>query len=276
MMFPEWFPIYIALTVFVFGAIIGSFLNVVIYRFHTGRSINGSSHCMSCQTQLRWFELFPLFSYLVLRGKCRTCGSYIPARYFLVELLTALAFLSVYVHGGSVMEMFLTSVLFALLIVVAVYDLYHFVIPNELVVLVSLVAVAILGAAILTGASFMILVPAVLSALGAFAFFGGLWKISGGRWIGFGDAKLAIPLGFLAGAPGVFSLVVLSFWIGAIVSIVLLGIQYIAKRGQIHLRFFGTPLKMGSEVPFAPFLIVGFLLSYFFGVDVLEIVGYVL
>ena len=275
-MYPEWLYAYIAVTVFVFGAIIGSFLNVVIYRFHTGRSLNGSSHCMSCQTQLRWFELFPLLSYVFLRGKCRTCGSYIPPRYFLVELLTALAFLSVFVHGGTVMGMFLVGVLFALLIVIAVYDLYHYVIPNELIILVSVVTPALYGVKIFEGAPFTIFIPATLSALGAFLFFGGLWKMSAGRWIGFGDVKLAIPLGFLASFPAVFSLVVLSFWVGATVSIVILALQKILKRGQIPLRIFGTPLKMSSEVPFAPFLIAGFVLSYFYGVDVLELVAYVL
>lgn len=275
-MYPDWFFSYIMATVFVFGAIIGSFLNVVIYRFHTGKSLSGHSHCMSCQTKLRWFELFPLFSYLFLRGKCRTCGSYIPPRYFIVELLTGLALLAVLLRGGDVALMFLTGVLFALLIVISVYDLYHFVIPNELVILVSVVTLSMFGVELFYGAPLKLLLPALLSSLGAFLFFGGLWKVSGGRWIGFGDAKLAVPLGFLAGFPTVFSLIVLSFWIGAIVSIFMLGTQALLKRGQIPLRFFGAPLKMSSEVPFAPFLIAGFILSYFYGVDVLELVAYVL
>lgn len=275
-MMPAWFSTYVTVFVFVFGAIIGSFLNVVIYRFHTGKSINGNSHCMSCLRPLLWYELFPLFSYLALRGKCRTCGSYIPPRYFLVELMTALGFVAIYFHGGSVETLFLTGVLFALLMVIAVYDVYHFIIPNELVILVSIVALSFAGMTLFEERDITVLIPAILSGLAAFLFYGGLWKVSGGRWIGFGDAKLAIPLGFLTSFPGVFSMIVLSFWVGAAVSLVLLGIQKIAKRGKIHLQIFGSQLTMSSEIPFAPFLIVGFILSYFYGVDVLAFVAYVL
>lgn len=273
---PAWFDTYIACMIFVFGAIIGSFLNVVIYRFHTGRSLNGSSHCMSCMQPLRWFELFPLFSYLALRGKCRSCRSYIPPRYFVVELLTAFTFLTVYLHGGSVAYMFLLSVLAALLIVIGVYDIYHYIIPNELVVLVSFVAFALFGFEMYEGAKFTSAIPAVLSALAAFVFYGGLWKVSSGRWIGFGDAKLVIPLAFLVGYPGVFSLIVLSFWVGAVVSLVVIGVQKLLSRGKIPLRIFGSQLTIKSEIPFAPFLIAGFVLSYFYGVDVLSLVSYVL
>jgi len=179
-------------------------------------------------------------------------------------------------HGGSIETMFLTGILFALLLIVAVYDVYHYIIPNELVILISGVVLAFFGIEILAGTALTSFVPNALSALSAFAFYGGLWKISSGRWIGFGDAKLAIPLAFLAGYPGVFSMIVLSFWVGALVSMTLLGIQYLLKRGQIRLPIFGSLLTMKSEIPFAPFLIAGFILSYFYGVDVLSLIGYVL
>ncbi|MFT5036523.1 MAG: prepilin signal peptidase PulO-like enzyme (type II secretory pathway) [Candidatus Azotimanducaceae bacterium] len=272
----EFLEVYLAGTMFVFGAIIGSFLNVVIYRFHTGKSLSGNSHCMSCLRRLRWFELFPLFSYLVLRGKCRTCRSHIPPRYFIVELITACAFYAIYMHGGSVESMFLMGGLFTLLLVISVYDINHYIIPNELVILTGVLVAGFYGSAIYSGASFSVLIPASLSALGAFLFYGGLWKFSKGRWIGFGDAKLAIPLGFLVGFPAVFSMIVLSFWIGAFISVLLIGIQAVLKRGQIHLHFLRTPLKMKSEIPFAPFLIAGFIASYFYDIDVLSLITYVL
>ena len=246
----DFLDIYIISVVFVLGAIIGSFLNVVIYRFHTGKSISGNSHCMSCLRRLRWFELFPLFSYLLLQGKCRTCRSYIPPRYFIVELLTGLAFLAVYLKGGSFETMFLLGILFSLLLVIAVYDISHYIIPDELVILVGLTAVSFYGLEIYNGTSFNILIPAAMSAFVAFLFYGGLWKVSKGRWIGFGDAKLVIPLGFLASYPAVFSMIVLSFWVGAFISLFMLGIQALLKRGQIHLRIFGSPLKMSSEISF--------------------------
>lgn len=270
------FSYYLAATVFVFGAIIGSFLNVVIYRFHTGKSLNGSSHCLSCLQPLLWYELFPLLSYLCLRGRCRTCQAYIPPRYFVVELLTACTFLQLYYLMEPLVATFLLAIIAAILIVIAVYDVYHFIIPNELVLLLSFGVAAYVGYDVVESGEWTALLPASLSALGAFLFYAGLWKVSEGRWIGFGDAKLAIPLGFFASFPAVFSTIVLSFWVGAAVSVSLLLVQKLLERGQRPLQFFGTPLTMKSEIPFAPFLIIGFILSTIYGVDVLELIAYVM
>lgn len=273
---PNFFDLYTLVFIFVFGAIIGSFLNVVIYRFHTGRSINGSSHCMSCMRDLRWFELFPLFSYIALRGKCRTCRSIVPPRYFVVEILTALAFTMVYLKSDSIIESFLLGALVSILIVIAIYDINHYIIPNELVIIVCIFVISLVAFELYGGGNWDSLIFASLSGLGAFLFYGGLWKISHGRWIGLGDAKLGLPLGFLVGLPGIFSVIVLSFWIGAGVSIVIITIQKLLQRGKIPLRIFGSPLTIKSEIPFAPFLILGFVLNYFYGADVLSLVSYVL
>jgi prepilin signal peptidase PulO-like enzyme (type II secretory pathway) len=101
-----------------------------------------------------------------------------------------------------------------------------------------------------------------------FAFLGGLWKVSKGRWIGLGDAKLSIPLALMVGLFHAFSFVVFAFWIGAVVSVLLLILQRVLRRGQKYLRFGGGPLTMSTEVPFAPFLIASFVLVYFVHVDV--------
>ncbi len=270
---PLW---YTVLCAFGFGVIIGSFLNVVIYRFHTGKSIAGSSHCLSCQTPLRFYELFPLMSYLSLRGRCRTCSAYIPSRYFWVELVTGLLF-GLVVLTLSPLWWGLAFVLVSVLVVVAVYDIYHLIIPQAFV--------WVLG--VLSGLTIIIeyvLQPDVwqvgyrlLASLCAYAFFAFLWKISQGRWIGYGDAKLALPLGALVGLTGTFSMIVLSFWIGTFISLGLLAWGWVTrKRGQPHLRFLYEPLTMKSEVPFAPFLILGFLAVYLGRADVLWFISYVL
>src|SRR5690606_22028608 len=116
--------LFYPLVIIAFGLVIGSFLNVVIYRFHTGRSLNDRSHCLSCGKTLRWFELFPIFSYLALRGRCRSCRSFIPYRYALVEALTACLFLLAYL---KTLDLFLLPgllIFLSLLIIVAVYDVY--------------------------------------------------------------------------------------------------------------------------------------------------------
>jgi len=262
---------------FLFGVIIGSFLNVYIYRFHTGKSLAGSSHCLSCQTPLRFYELFPLISYLGLRGRCRTCSARIPSRYFWVELATALSFVLVVVAISDPRLWVLLFFLMAVLVVVSVYDLYHFVIPNEFVWTLSAVAVVHTMYQLYVHFDWLLLGGNILAGVLAFSFFWGLWWYSEGRWLGFGDAKLAIPLAIIVGIGGVFSLLVFSFWIGALLSLVFMGYQqYRKKRGQLRLPLLAHTLTIKSEVPFAPFMILGFLTVYFGGYDVLHFVAYVL
>jgi leader peptidase (prepilin peptidase)/N-methyltransferase len=167
--------------------------------------------------------------------------------------------------------------LMAVLVIVAVYDLYHFVIPNEFVWTLGVVSVVHIAFTLYLKFNWWVLASAALAALAAFGFFAGLWWYSGGKWLGFGDAKLAMPLAALVGLSGVFSMLVFSFWIGAVLSLLLLAYQkYQAKRGQLHLRFAQAPLTIKSEVPFAPFMILGFLVVYLGGYDVLTLFNYVL
>lgn len=265
---------YLPSVTFLFGVIIGSFLNVYIYRFHTGKSLAGHSHCLSCTTPLRWYELFPLLSYLGLRGRCRTCSAQIPSRYFWVELVTGALFLAVPL---LITDMLLWPLLFwlmAVLVVVAVYDLYHFVIPNEFVWTLGVIALLLGGYQWYQWRDLWLIGGNILAAFLAFSFFAGLWWYSSGRWLGFGDAKLAVPLAFMVGITQVFSMLVISFWIGAVLSLVFMGYQRYNKRGQLRLRFLGSPLTIKSEVPFAPFMILGFLVVYFLHSNVLDLFVY--
>jgi leader peptidase (prepilin peptidase) / N-methyltransferase len=269
-------PLFISIVAFVFGLIIGSFLNVFIYRFHTGKSLSGSSHCLSCQKPLKFYELFPLFSYVGLRGRCLGCGAYIPSRYFWVELATGILFLLVV---NLFIDMYLWPLLFVLmatLVVVSVYDLAHFIIPDAFVVFLIGLASLYLGYEVYLTGDYRALLWNVLAASIAFLFFAGLWWYSGGRWLGFGDAKLAVPLALFVGIVGVFSMLTLSFWIGTIISVGILGWQKYGSRGQLGFRLRNRPLTIKSEVPFAPFLILGFLVVFLFGVDVLTWFSYAL
>jgi len=270
-------PFYYLVTMaFLFGIIIGSFLNVYIYRFNTGKSLSGHSHCMSCARPLSWYDLFPLLSYLFLWGRCRQCSARIPSRYFWVELLTGVAFVVVITTVANPVLWIPLILFMSVLVVVAVYDMYHMIIPDSLVLALSALALGLVGYEFALTHSWFLIAGAGLAAGISFLFFGGLWLYSKGRWLGFGDAKLAIPLGALVGIGGVFSFIVLSFWIGAIISLTLIGWQKYLSRGQRHLRFMNAPLTIQSEVPFAPFLILGFLTVYFGGVDVLSFFTYAL
>ena len=125
--------LYLDLVVFVFGAAIGSFLNVCIYRMPRRESIvNPPSHCPHCNARIRWTDNIPLLSYVALRGKCRHCGAPITPRYFLVELLTASAFLLVTLEFGWQWTVPIYWVLLGGLITASFIDFEHYIIPNEL------------------------------------------------------------------------------------------------------------------------------------------------
>ncbi len=265
---------YYLILSFIFGTLIGSFLNVVLYRFHTGRSLNGRSHCMSCGETLRWYELFPIVSYLFLRARCMYCSAYIPFRYLLVELLTGSVFLMLFLLFRENLVMFgFYGVLCVFLILITVYDIRHTIIPNELtlaLIVLAFLKTFILPFGYIEFAPLSVVLYSILGGAGASAFFYMLWRVSKGRWLGLGDAKLAFPLGMIAGISAV-SMVVLSFWIGAGISVILLFLKKIIDSGTTSLRFPLPRLTIHSEVPFAPFLILGFLLANLFHADIFQI-----
>jgi leader peptidase (prepilin peptidase)/N-methyltransferase len=254
---------------FVLGAIVGSFLNVYIYRFHTGKSLGGSSHCLSCGVFLRWYELVPIISYVCIFGRCRHCQARVPIRYFVVELLTASLFALALTLTPFVVGVVLWWIMLSVLVVILIYDYYHFIIPDVLTATLTGVAIlwSIFSVLVLRSTWSVVGFDVLAATLGA-TFFWFLWKLSKGQWLGFGDVKLAWPLGFLVGSKLVFSYIVVSFWIGAVVSVGLLLITRL-QRGKSYRRFLSTPFTMKSVVPFAPFLIAGALVTIFTDFNVL-------
>jgi leader peptidase (prepilin peptidase) / N-methyltransferase len=258
--------------VFLLGSILGSFLDVVVTRFHTGKSINGRSRCLSCGHTLSWYELFPFLSYLILRGRCRNCGASIPKRLIIMEVTTAFLFVYVYLFSGPLIFLFLNLVLICLLLVIAVYDIDHLIIPHEFVI-VLLALCTLMLFLMYRSTDIFVYIPHLISAFMVSLFYGGLWLISKGKWIGLGDAKLAFPLGLLLAPYAAFSMIVLSFWIGAAISVGVLFLQRALQSGKHRLPILSTPLTMKSEVPFAPFMIVAFVLVFFQNIDVLAVMA---
>ncbi|MFA5291257.1 MAG: prepilin peptidase, partial [Candidatus Paceibacterota bacterium] len=119
---------------FFFGLVIGSFLNVVILRYQTGRGLSGRSGCFSCGKKLNWYELIPILSFFFQRGRCRGCQSKISWQYPIVELLTGLLFALIYWHlAGAWPEVIFYCLIASLLIVITAYDLKHQIIPDQFV-----------------------------------------------------------------------------------------------------------------------------------------------
>lgn len=257
------FPV--CLFIFLLGLVVGSFLNVVVYRYNTGRSVSlGRSQCLACGHELRWFELVPLFSFLFQFGRCRECKSKISWQYPLVELASGVLFVALFQHflavpGGKILFL-LSAVIFSLLLVITVYDLRHKIIPDGLVyafIILSLVFSNFPFSQI-TSAIFL---QHLVSGLVLFLFFFLLWWVSAGRWMGLGDAKLALGVGFLLGWPGALSAIIFAFWSGALVGVLLILLK-------------ATKISLKSELPFAPFIVLGLLLNFFFNLNVLTVFNF--
>jgi len=241
---------YIEIIVFLFGLAIGSFLNSIVFRYNTGESVaNGRSRCFNCGRALSWAELIPVFSFLILRGKCKNCSSKISWQYPAGELLTGILFLAFFIEWQKKFPDNAAVLLFwflicSFLVLITLYDIKHKIIPDSFAY--SFLALAFLSKFIFSEINLLDLFLSLLPA----AFLFSLWFFSKGRWMGLGDAKLMLGGGVFLGFPGVVYALLLSFWIGALAGIALL------------LGFSGITIK--SEIPFGPFLILGIVLAFFF------------
>ncbi len=255
----------ITFFVFILGLIIGSFLNVVIFRYNTGLGIGGRSRCLTCGRYLGLQDLFPVASFLFFRGKCRTCGAKISWQYPLVELLCGSFFALSYVKFG--LEFGFILVTFSLLLSIAVYDLKHKIIPDGLVFAFIFVSILkMLERNYLMGVGFEFSFLDLVSGIILATPFAVIFFISRGKWMGFGDAKLALGIGWFLGLYSGLNAVVLSFWIGAVVSLGFLLVQKIWPKG-FALKLMDKHLTIKSEIPFAPFLILGMILQVFYQFD---------
>ncbi|MEN9647625.1 MAG: hypothetical protein RLY57_429 [Candidatus Parcubacteria bacterium] len=260
---------------FVLGAIIGSFLNVVIFRYRTGRSVNGRSGCLSCATQLKWYQMVPILSYLVLRGRCAKCQTKISRQYVLVELVTAVLFTAIaYVFFGLLTLGFvgtffaifsLYSFIACCAVVISVYDIRHMIIadPFAYAWIIAGIVVQALGI-VWMGISSLSLLNIIAGPL-FFIFFWSLWYFSKGTWMGGGDAKIGLAIGLTLGFSRGITAITLGFWIGAVYGIVLM----ILSRSKYLSKHIG----LRTEVPFGPFLVLGFFLALLCNLDLVWMSG---
>ncbi|HQU07703.1 MAG: hypothetical protein B7X04_01735 [Parcubacteria group bacterium 21-54-25] len=252
----------LALSIFFFvlGAVIASFLGVVTGRLHTGEPwFSGRSRCDACGTALTTTDLAPILSWLVLLGHCRHCGARISPCSLIAEAVLGTLFWLAYVQLGLALPLVFFLIALSLLAALVLYDLRHTVVPAVFSLPFALVSVAFAALVAPDAAAFgfSFLTAALIGLSLAFLHF-----VSRGRAMGLADAPIAFSLALLAG-PLAFSGFVYTFWIGAIIGVVIL-----ARAPKGH--------KMGIEVPFAPFLAAGFLLAFFSGWSVFSLITWII
>lgn len=257
----------------VLGAILASFLEVVADRLPRGERPLGRSRCDRCGRTLSWFELIPVFSWLLLRGRCRTCDARIPTRHLIGEVSLGAVFAFAAATAPFPVDPWVLGIrltVLSILAIVVLADLRYFIIPDTaslgLFVLASFLVLAAVRFSVPWASATPSLEKALLGALFGATLLGIFAFVSRGTWMGWGDVKLAAALGVFLGFPEILLLLSFAFMAGAAVGLLLVGTR---RRGMQDLLPFGPFIVLGT----LPFLFgFGPAIEHFFGLqDFLEI-----
>lgn len=234
----------VVIILFLFGLAIGSFLNVLIDRSpHEESFLWGRSHCDWCHKTLRWFELIPLVSYLVQKGRCLRCHKKLSWQYPIIELCTGTLFLLLYQYGIGAL------LVASAFLVIVVADSKYQLIPDSAVI--ALLIAGLIQLWVTPGQWWMY----ATAALGCSTIFLFLWWVTRGRGMGYGDVKLSGALGLLLGYPLSIVALYIAFLTGALVGVILI------------LR---RKARMKTKIAFGPFLIFGATVAMGWGGDLLQ------
>lgn len=251
----------VAVFVGLLGVMVGSFANVVILRIHAGKTFTqGRSECPQCKHVLSPLELIPILSWIGLRGRCRHCHKPISPQYPLVEAVTALTFIGIYLHLDP--SSWLSWLVVALwwyiatsLIILAVYDLRWRLLPDKVLLPIIAPAVAILVINALTSGQWSAVLHPLIAALAFGGAFYALAAVSDGAWMGGGDIKLAFVMGLLLGLQGTALAMMIAFVTAAVVGVALIGLGRKDRKDQIA---------------FGPFLILGIFVAFMYGQPIIN------
>lgn len=255
------------IAAFVFGNLIGSFLNVLIWRLPQDKKITGRSHCAHCNHVLTARDLIPVISFALARGRCRYCQAKVSPRYPIIEIITGLLFAAV---AYKFLLLFLPQfwplleswqivwyllllqavLVVCICLVVFVIDFEHYLILDKIVFPSFAVFTAILIAASLLSNQPVQIFVNLLCAVGAALPFAAIWYFSKGKWMGYGDVKFIALMGLMLGWPNILIALFIAFMLGAFV-----GVGLIATGRK----------NLSSKLPFGTFLAVATVLALFFG-----------
>jgi len=244
-----------SLLFFLLGTCLGSFANVCIYRLPKNKQIaNGRSFCPKCKKKIYWYDNIPLISFILLNRKCRNCNKDISSRYFIVEMVTGISFLLIYLNFENLHTIIFLSILILILIIIFFIDLENFIIPDIL-------NFSIIGLALfknfLPHFNTSIIHEINQSVIGGMVGYISIWliiflyktfkKIDG---MGFGDAKLMAGIGFLFG----WQSIPFVLFVSSILGLIFVVPSLIKKQRN-----------MRTEIPFGPFIILACLVYFVYG-----------
>lgn len=247
---------------FSFGLVVGSFLNVLIYRMTMGEDwVRGRSRCDHCHKQIAWYDNIPLLSYLLLRGQCRHCHQKIAVQHLALELMTGFLFVWWYAIGFAffklttvpqqVIQPAFWLIVGILLLIIFMADWLYQIIPDFANIGLGLLALGYRVYLTSTGVMrFEDLMGSVAVGLGLMGFLGFLWWITKGKGMGFGDVKFALVMGLLLGWPRGMIAMFLAFILGAMVGVILLLVKI---------------KKLKERIAFGPFLVLGTAIALVWG-----------
>lgn len=260
-----------AIVLFIIGAAFGSFLSVVIFRLHEEKKgiFFGKSECPYCHKNLKWYDLIPIFSYIIRLGKCAYCKKTIHISYLLLELLCALLFVIFYylypfltfgIEAGLyefifsfvlLLQYLYFIILSWILIGILFYDLKYLEIP-EIFTLPTISFVFVVGLFLPEPGLQNMVIGGALAGL----FFGVQVWISKEKWLGSGDIQIGVLMGILLGWQYLILAILISYVVGSLISLILLAFKKVTPK---------------SQIPFAPFLIIGTFATIFFGEYILDL-----
>lgn len=268
---------------FILGLAAGSFLNVVSLRYRPGhpllgrQAIGGRSHCPHCRKELSWYELIPVFSFVIQKGRCRNCKGKISLEYPLLEILSGLIVAVVPWHlkgaGYGLPIIVIWTLIFLLFLLLSIIDFRHYLIPDAINLtlgILGLILIFLLNRygwfgdlsgsflghyALLFGLRGNIWINRIVAVILGMAVFGAIILLSKGKAMGWGDFKLVGAMGLIFGWPDISIVLMTAFVIGALVSLPLL----IRKKKSLK-----------DAVPFGPLLTVGGTLVFLFGFQMID------
>ncbi len=244
-----------ALMFLFLGIILGSFINAWVWRIENNLSVaKGRSMCPHCKHTLAWYDLVPVLSYLILRGKCRYCKAKIGRQYPIIELTTGLLFMTTYLLLAPAgvqqwIQMLLLLAVSVLLVAAYIYDSKHMELPEIFMLPAIALGVVYFGLNIFWQ-GYIAMIPQAI-ALGVFILaYTALWYFSKGQWLGAGDIRLAAIMGLFLAPKQLVVGIFAAYLVGSVY-----GVAVLIKSKK----------KQGIKVPFGPFLIIGFYFGLFFG-----------